>query len=366
MKIAIVVPGGVDRSGTHRIIPCILWLIERLAAGHEVHVYALNQEARPGRWSLLGAQVTNMGGRPRRLRALAALWAEHRREPFDVVHSFWAAGPGLVGALFRWLTSVPHVLTLPGGDIVALGAIGYGALQGWRGRMLVRLALRGADVVVAPSVSMALDAAALGFATQVIPFGVARDRWPPAPPRRRTEGAPLRLIHIANLNRVKDQETLLLALARLAAQGVAFRMDVIGLDTLEGTVQRRADELGLVGHVHFQGFVPQEAMRPWVDQADLLVMSSRHEVGPLVMVEAAMAGVPTVGTAVGRMADWSPDAALTVPVGDAVALALAIGRLARDEEARLRLAHRAQALALAQDADFTAEATLAVYRDLGV
>jgi glycosyltransferase involved in cell wall biosynthesis len=311
---------------------------------------------------LLGAQVVNIGGRPRRLRALAALWSEHRRGRFDVVHSFWAAGPGLVGALFRCLTGVPHVLTLPGGDIVALAQIGYGARLGWRGRALVRLALRRADVLVAPSVAMALDAAVLDFSAQVIPFGVARDRWPPATPRRRVEGAPLRLIHIANLNRVKDQETLLLALARLAAQGVAFQMDVIGLDTLDGAVQRRAEVLGLTEYVHFQGFVPQEAMRPWVDRADLLVMSSRHEVGPLVMVEAAMAGVPTVGTAVGRMADWSPDAALTVPVGDDAALALALARLAGDEEARLRLAEKAQALALAQDADFTAEACLALYR----
>ena len=30
MKIALVVPGGVDRSGTRRVIPIILWLIERL------------------------------------------------------------------------------------------------------------------------------------------------------------------------------------------------------------------------------------------------------------------------------------------------------------------------------------------------
>ena len=32
MRIALITPGGVDRSGTHRVIPCLLWLIERLAA----------------------------------------------------------------------------------------------------------------------------------------------------------------------------------------------------------------------------------------------------------------------------------------------------------------------------------------------
>ena len=50
MKIALIVPGGVDRSGTHRIIPCLLWLVERLvAAGDEVHIFALQQEPSAGR-----------------------------------------------------------------------------------------------------------------------------------------------------------------------------------------------------------------------------------------------------------------------------------------------------------------------------
>ena len=53
MKIALLVPGGVDRSATTKVIPCLLWLIERLAEGHEVHVFALRQEDRPGTWPLL-------------------------------------------------------------------------------------------------------------------------------------------------------------------------------------------------------------------------------------------------------------------------------------------------------------------------
>ena len=28
MKIAWVLPGGVDRSGDRRVIPCLLWLID--------------------------------------------------------------------------------------------------------------------------------------------------------------------------------------------------------------------------------------------------------------------------------------------------------------------------------------------------
>ncbi|HEU4559853.1 MAG TPA: hypothetical protein VFS20_18520, partial [Longimicrobium sp.] len=67
MKVALVVPGGVDRSGTHRVIPVLLWLIERVARVHELHVFALRQEPRPATWELLGARVHNAGGRAPRL-----------------------------------------------------------------------------------------------------------------------------------------------------------------------------------------------------------------------------------------------------------------------------------------------------------
>lgn len=44
MKLALVVPGGVDRSGEFRVIPVLLALVERLARAHDVHVFALRQE----------------------------------------------------------------------------------------------------------------------------------------------------------------------------------------------------------------------------------------------------------------------------------------------------------------------------------
>ena len=75
MKLALVVPGGVDRGGEFRVIPALLALIERLACTHEVHVFALQQEAVAGRWELAGATVHNIGTGWTRLRAIAAVRA---------------------------------------------------------------------------------------------------------------------------------------------------------------------------------------------------------------------------------------------------------------------------------------------------
>jgi glycosyltransferase involved in cell wall biosynthesis len=75
----------------------------------------------------------------------------------------------------------------------------------------------------------------------------------------------------------------------------------------------------------------QRQLRPIVEQAHVNVISSLYQAGPLVVLESAVAGVPTVGTAVGHVAEWAPHAALAVPVGDPAALAAAIGRLVDDE-----------------------------------
>ena len=44
MKVALIVPGGVDRSGEYRVIPVLLALMHRLTPYHELHVFALAQE----------------------------------------------------------------------------------------------------------------------------------------------------------------------------------------------------------------------------------------------------------------------------------------------------------------------------------
>lgn len=356
MKIAVVVPGGVDRSGEIRVIPALLALFKRLAARHEVHVFSLRQEDDPGEWPLLGAHVHNIGTRgrlPTQLRAVAALRDEHRRGCFDLVQSIWSGACGTVAVLAAKSMGLPCAVHVAGGELAALADIGYGGRLGWRGRLREDWVLGRADALTAASQPILDQLAALGHTARRLPLGVDLDLWQMRSPRCRVPGEPLRLMHVASLNRVKDQACLLRAMAQLRQQGVDAELDIVGEDILGGEVQALTVALGLAGQVRFHGFLTQAALQPVLAAGHLHVLTSHHEAGPLAVLEAAVLGLPSVGTAVGHLAEWTPSAALAVEPGDAKGLAALLARVACDEALRLSLAAEAQRRAVAEDADHT-------------
>lgn len=364
MRIALVVPGGVDRSLEYRVIPALLALIRRLTINNDVQVFALRQEIDPGEWQAGGAHVRNIGSKRTVLRAIRAIYAEHQARPFDVVHSIWSGWGGLIAVTCGRILRIPSLIHIAGGELAAVADIRYGGRLKWHGRLREACNLRAASAVTAASEPIIEMLAALGVAAQRIPLGVDLTTWPPRAPVPRDPNRPAQLMHLASLNRVKDQPTMLRALAALARAGVNFEMKIVGDDTLNGEIQSLAAELGLTDRVRFLGFLPQRHLRPIVEAADLMILSSRHEAGPLAMLEAAVAGVPTVGTAVGHIREWSPGAAACVPIADWAALAEAMGQLLRDDALRMRMAREALQRAVREDADHTAECFQRLYAAL--
>jgi glycosyltransferase involved in cell wall biosynthesis len=362
MRIGLVVTGGVDRSGRERVTPSLLWLIERLARRHDVHVFVLHYYSRPCSYPLLGATVHDIGRveglrllrRRRRGQRLSA--AIEANGPFDLLHAYQGM-PAVVSACIARRLRVPLVVTLDSGELAAIADIAYGLQRRWLDRRGVAGAARAAARVTVATSFMARLArlARDDFSRQpvaVIPLGVEASAFPPG---SRVEGPPWRLLRVASLNRVKDHPTLLRALKLLVERGLDVHLDFVGEDTMNGSAQALAHTLGLDSRVTFQGFQPTDRLAAFYARAHLHVVSSRHEAAGVVVLEAAAAGLPTVGTSVGYIADWHPDRALAVPVQDPAALASAIGELLHDPQRRDRLASAAREWTLAHDADWTAE-----------
>lgn len=362
MRLALVVTGGVDRSGREKVIPTLLALIERLARRHDVVVFALRYHTRACTYPLLGATVQDLGRPNGSVRQYARLVDGLKRNgPFDVIHGYWALPSGLVAAAAGRRLAAPSVVTCDSGEFAAIPDIDYGSQLHLRQRAGVAATTRLAKCVTVCTQYQADMARRLGVAGRIVPLGVDTRVFVPA---ARPEGPPWRLLHVASLNPVKDQATLLRALQTLIHRGVDAHLDIVGEDTMSGATTGLARQLSIDGRVTFHGFCPTEALVPMYQRSHLFVLSSRHEAAGAVVLEAAACGVPVVGTAVGYVADWATERAVAVSPQNAGDLATAIEALLGDPRRRQRLAAAARQWVVVHDADWTATEFERIYTEL--
>ncbi len=124
---------------------------------------------------------------------------------------------------------------------------------------------------------------------------------------------------IGRLTVEKAPDLLVEALPSLPSSRVVF----VGDGPLRESLERRSAELEVADRVHFTGPLPRAATL--LRGLDLLVLSSRTEGTPMVLLEAMHARVPVVATRVGGVPDLlDPSMAWLVAPSDPVALAAAI------------------------------------------
>ena len=134
---------------------------------------------------------------------------------------------------------------------------------------------------------------------------------------------------------------LLEALAELRRRGLEFVAVLAGEGSQRAALESRVLALGLGTRVCFLGQV--EDLGPLLAAADAVVLPSRWEGLPLVLLEAMARGRPVVATAVGGIPEVVGDGehARLVPAEDARALADALEAFHRRLDAALRLGRRA-------------------------
>jgi glycosyltransferase involved in cell wall biosynthesis len=368
MKIGLIVPGGVDRSGRILVIPVLLALIERLASRHEVVVVSLDPNTLPSEYELLGARVVNLGLIKARTRlswaavTLRKLMSALRAagSGFDLLHAFWVFPQGSLAVAAGSLLRMPVVVSIGGGELVWLPTIRYGGMRTLRSRITMSATLRTATAVSAPSTHVVRSATGIRPDIQWLPTGVDTTIFRGSV--KRTCGEPWRLVHVAGLNEVKNQETLLRAVRQVADVCPHIMLDCIGVDALNGRVQELARNLGIADRVRFHGVLTIDEIVPFYHKAHLFVQSSLHESMGAAVLEASAAGVPTIGTNVGIVAEMAPRAAVAVPVSDPGALAKGIVELLENSGRREALALAAQDFARTYSADWTAAQFEALYR----
>jgi len=214
-------------------------------------------------------------------------------------------------------------------------------------RPLLRWVHRRVDRAVCVSPGLAGPVLANGLPADrvvVLPVGidvddVIRRGAGPLPALPGPDGVPL-LVAIGRLTPAKGFDLLIEASARVARQGLAHRLVIVGDGPDRAGLQARIDAAGAGGTIRLAGFLADP--QPLLARADLFVLSSRFEGnGGLVLLEALAHGRPVVAAD----CDFGPrevlrDGALgdLVPAEDVEGLAGALGVFLRSPDRLRRLA----------------------------
>lgn len=164
---------------------------------------------------------------------------------------------------------------------------------------------------------------------------------------RRCGGPIPRILFFSNIIRSKGVSILLDACRILAGQGFSFSCELAGKlspdypgDALQDEIRRK----GLEGVVEYTGEKYDAAKWEAFSRADIFVHPTYNDCFPLVLLEAAGAGLPVVSTTEGGIPDIVKDGEtgfLCAP-RDAAAVADRIGRLLKDPDLRGRMGEAAR------------------------
>lgn len=300
----------------------------------------------PRRWRRL---AQGPGGIPAALKASPWLWLlvpgfvaalfwaclrEGRRA--DMIHAQWLP-TGVIAGLSGLCLGKPVITTIRGSD-------GKRWERSALARGLLRLAARLNRRLVTVSHALRERAHRHGGGTvDVIPNGVDRPP-PPAQPRSACE-----LLCIANLIEGKGVDCVLHALA--GGIPASWTLTVVGDGPHRDALLALAERLGVLPRCRFVGRVAPEEAWEHLGRATALVLASRSEGRPNVVLEAMAAGLPVIATDLpGVLELIEPEASgLVFPIDDATALAKHVERLAHEPDLAARLAEAARARLRALD-----------------
>ena len=264
------------------------------------------------------------------LRAFVAIRRAMKNFRPDIVHTHTAKA-GLLGRIAAATCRVPVRVHTFHGHV----------LHGYFNKLLTRLVCivegllaRRTTVLVAvgEQVRDELLGAGIGLAGQyvVIPPGVAPGEFPSRISSRIALGLPVEqqvVLFVGRLTGVKRPDRLIDAMALVLERRSDVVLAIAGEGELLEETRSRAEPLG--GSVQFLGW--QGDISGLYAAADCMVLTSDNEGMPVTLIEAAMAGVPSVATDVGSTREVVLDGVTGLVVEpDAVAVGDGIVRLLDD------------------------------------
>jgi glycosyltransferase involved in cell wall biosynthesis len=159
---------------------------------------------------------------------------------------------------------------------------------------------------------------------------------------RTAPAAGARWVSVGRLAPNKAIELAVMALLVARAHGdAAATLEVVGrpvVPSYTAALHRFVDDMGLHDAVVFSGALSDATLAAALAEADVFVLTSRHEGFGVPVIEAMTLGVPVVANEAGALPEVVGDAGLLVDAADPYAVARAVSRVLDEAALRASLA----------------------------
>lgn len=275
----------------------------------------------------------------------------------DVVHGHGAKG-GLLARLTLNRTAAVRAYTPHGGSLL----FSHGTLAGKIYLTTENLLMRRGDLFLFES-AFSADTFRRKIGTtrglvRVVHNGVSRAEFEPVALNPDASD----ILFLGEMRQLKGVDLLIDAIAQLRQSGRALTATLVGDGPDRAQFEAQVQRLNLGGAVRFPGAMPGRLAQPL---GRIMVVPSRAESLPYVVLEAAAAGKPLITTQVGGIPEiFGPLSDRLVPPDDAGALAAAIARILDDPAAAEADAKALrERVAASFSVDSMVEGVLAAYRE---
>jgi glycosyltransferase involved in cell wall biosynthesis len=286
-------------------------------------LYALSEE-HDGALTVFRLSYRPSTGKAAYLPGVLAVARRLKREgtPVDLLHAHvhrmgWAAF--LAGTLLRRPVVITEHSTEWPDRVITRGAL-----------LRARIAFRRAALVCPVSMYLqrAIESYGIRARFRVVPNTVdTRIFHQPADPK---ELSPTQLINVGLHIKRKGLDVLLHAFAKVAERRPNLALELVGDGPLTPDLRRLAAELGIGARVRFPGRGSPAEIADALRAANIFVLSSLSETGPIVVLEALCCGLPVVATAVGSAPEAIGADGALAPPGNVDGLAEAIESIIDD------------------------------------
>jgi colanic acid/amylovoran biosynthesis glycosyltransferase len=184
------------------------------------------------------------------------------------------------------------------------------------------------------------------------------------PTQQRPDGEPLQLLNVGRMVRLKGQSVLLDAVGLLRRRGIPAVLTIVGNGPLRNELELMIERLDLASVVRLVGYVGQDDIASYYDQADVFCLPSFREGLPVVLMEAMARGLPVVASGIMGIPELVQHDrnGVLVPPGRADLLTDAIARLAIDPEERQSMGEHGRRTVLSEyDVTRSAERLYAIF-----